>query len=766
MLFPCEHLLISDRTSFIIESVYHKHYWRNCLAVLGDRHYNRARNVKTEKATSLDEGKVSFLVSKDKKSKQKILITDDSEMNRSILADMLGDEYEILEAENGVEAVNLIQKHVMELSVLLLDIVMPEMDGFGVLTVMNQRGWIKDVPVIMISAEGTSAHVERAYELGITDFITRPFDIRVVHRRVLNTILLYAKQKKLEELVAEQIYEKERQNNLMIDVLSHIVEFRNGESGMHVLHVRTLTELLLNRLLQKTDRYQITQTDVNMICTASALHDIGKIAIREEILNKPGKLTDEEFAIMKTHSMVGAQMLEVLPVHRDEPLVKVAYEICRWHHERYDGRGYPDGLKGDDIPISAQVVALADVYDALTSERVYKPAYSHEEAVQMISEGKCGAFNPQVLECLTDIAASIPDEMASEHKDRTSLREMRNVTQEMMRYEELGASKRTLQLLEYERMKYNFFASLTQEIQFEYTHMPSMLTLITWSAEKLGLGELTMDPMHNEKLISIVGKENLDKLKEDLHRTTPERPIVTFDCKVTIDGEARWTRLTVRALWSQEEPPEYTGCIGKAVDIHDSRMKLNALEQVASHDALTSLLNHAYAKKNIIAWLQDRPHDKYALVIFDLDHFKSANDNYGHAFGDKVLKYVAEKLLQSIRSRDIAARVGGDEFLIFMEYTMDVTMTIQRIFNSLIGKYEGFPISISMGVARTEVVGTDYDALFHAADQALYTVKRAGRGEFRFYDDSMKQMLSVISPIDGDEEGSTEQHDEKGENIR
>ena len=270
--------------------------------------------------------------------KQKILIVDDSELNRAILADMLDDEYEIIEAEDGLQGVGLLQQRGAEISLVLLDIVMPQMDGFGVLQVMSENRWIEDIPVIMISAESGSSHIERAYELGVTDFISRPFDALIVHRRVVNTIMLYAKQKRLANMVADQIYENEQRSGLLIDILSHIVEFRNGESGLHVLHVRMLTELMLNHLVQKTDRYPLTSSDISMISTASALHDIGKISIDEKILNKPGRFTEEEFAIMKTHSMTGAEMLENLPIHQDDPLVKVAYGICRWHHVRWDGR--------------------------------------------------------------------------------------------------------------------------------------------------------------------------------------------------------------------------------------------------------------------------------------------------------------------------------------------------------------------------------------------------------------------------------------------
>ena len=392
--------------------------------------------------------------------KEKILIADDSEMNRSILADMLSDSYDIIEAEDGAQAVSILRTSVSELSLMLLDIVMPKMDGFEVLEAMNRNGWIGDVPVIIISAETSSSHVERAYELGATDFIARPFDAIIVQRRVVNTILLYAKQKRLISLVEDQVYEKERQGDLMIDILSHVMEFRNGESGLHILHVRNLTDLLLSCLARKTDRYNLTMADISMISTASALHDIGKMAIDEKILNKPGKLTDEEFEIMKTHSAIGANMISDLPVHQQEQLVKTAYEICRWHHERYDGRGYPDGLKGDDIPISAQVVSLADVYDALTSERVYKPPFSHEEAIDMIVAGKCGVFNPLLLECLTENVDRFRDALADDPLEEAKRKKIRNISEEALRNEGGGVSKRTLRLLDRERVRNNFYASM------------------------------------------------------------------------------------------------------------------------------------------------------------------------------------------------------------------------------------------------------------------------------------------------------------------
>ena len=347
----------------------------------------------------------------EKRNLPQLLVVDDSEMNREILKEILGKEYRILEACDGNEALEMLEQYGTEISLVLLDIIMPQMDGFEVLAYMNRDKWIEDIPVIMISSEGSESYIRRAYELGASDYISRPFDTKVVYQRVINMIKLYAKQRRLIHLVTDQIYEKEKNNRMMTGILSQIVEFRNGESGLHVLHINILTQLLLEKLMRKSENYNLSWSQQYMIATASALHDIGKIGIDEKILNKPGKLTKEEFEIMKQHTLIGAQMLDSLEMYHDEEMMKYAYEICRWHHERYDGKGYPDGLKGEEIPLSAQVVSLADVYDALVSDRVYKKAYSHEKAMEMILNGECGVFNPILLECLVEIRDKVRKEL-------------------------------------------------------------------------------------------------------------------------------------------------------------------------------------------------------------------------------------------------------------------------------------------------------------------------------------------------------------------
>lgn len=379
-----------------------------------DKLMYQAKNEKDMVVTqngAFDEDSMDVLHERER-IKQQILIVDDSEMNRAILTEMLKSEYKILEACNGEECLYMLQQYGTGISIVLLDIVMSKMDGFQVLSVMNRNHWIEDIPVVMISSEDSESYIRRAYEMGVSDYISRPFDAKIVYQRVSNTIKLYAKQRRLITLITDQIYEKEKNNRMMIGILSQIVEFRNGESGLHVQNINILTGMLIERLVQKTDKYNITWAEGVIITTASALHDIGKIGIDEKILNKPGKLTDEEFEIMKTHTVIGASILENLDVYRNEELVKTARDICRWHHERYDGNGYPDGLKGDEIPISAQVVSLADVYDALVSKRVYKKSFTHEQAMKMILNGECGQFNPILLECLVDIQGRIKEEMS------------------------------------------------------------------------------------------------------------------------------------------------------------------------------------------------------------------------------------------------------------------------------------------------------------------------------------------------------------------
>lgn len=496
--------------------------------------------------------------------KEKILIVDDSEINRAILSDMLGEEFEVIEAKDGVEAIGYIRSYGVELSLVLLDIVMPKMDGLEVLAMMNSYKWIQDIPVIMISSESGSSYIGRAYELGATDYIQRPFDAAVVHRRVKNAIMLYAKQKKLVGIVEEQIYEKGKEQSLMINVLSYIVELRNGESGLHVLHIYTMTEILLQSLLKMTDDYKLSPQDVSMIATASALHDIGKISIDEKILNKTEPLTPAEWEIVKKHTHVGAEMLDKIPFCNHDPLLRVASEICRWHHERYDGSGYPDGLRGEEIPISAQVVALADVYDELTSEHAGRKPVDHDKAIDMIVAGKCGAFNPVLLKVLKWVSAKIRNELRVNSLSGSSHKDIARITREIISHNELTGSQRTLDLLEREREKYRFIASVTKDILFELYREPSSITFSDESAERLGVDSTISDPMHDSKMIACFGKKNLSALFELLDAATPEQSTFEHVCDIKINGNPYRCRICAMTMYSKADNGDsrYESAIG------------------------------------------------------------------------------------------------------------------------------------------------------------------------------------------------------------
>jgi len=504
----------------------------------------------------------------------RILIVDDSEMNRDMLSDMLSDDYDIVEAADGEEALSILKERVYDIDLVLLDIIMPAVDGFGVLDVMKRYHWIDNTPVIMISSETSQSYIRKAFELGVTDYIIRPFDSFIIHKRVSNTLMLYRKQKKLLSALEEQVYENEKNNSMMINVLAHIVEFRNGESGMHVHHIKQLTSILLQNLIEKTDKYRLTENDILLISTASSLHDIGKISIDDKILNKPGRLTAEEFEVIKTHSIIGAEMLQDLHNTHNYPLFDKAYEICRWHHERYDGKGYPDGLSGEEIPISAQVTSLADVYDALTSNRCYKKAFSHEKAMEMILDGQCGAFNPVLLQCLKDcekqILAEFSDSIDTTQDDRLLIRATEELVENKISSDKIDFSAR---LPIAARDRWNFFSDGSGEIQFEYDAILDVLRLTKYGAKVLGLQELTMHPRGLKQ--GYLGAQNIQTILDAMQsEASLEKPVVKIKKHISLNGPRRWYEIRIRTLWSNEENPKYTGILGRIIDINDSELAI------------------------------------------------------------------------------------------------------------------------------------------------------------------------------------------------
>lgn len=685
------------------------------------------------------------------KQKKVVLIVDDVEVNRSVLADILEDEYRILEAKDGLEAIELLKKNDDKIALMLLDIIMPGMTGFDVMALMHRNHWSEMIPVVIISAETSSEYIRKGYEYGAIDYISRPFDPDIVLQRVRNTIMLYSKQKELEDLLQDQVAEKEKNNTLMIDILSTIVEFRNGESGLHVVRIRIITEILLDSLRKKWPEYGIDESAIALISNAAALHDIGKIAIPEEILNKPGKLDKEEFEVIKTHSSIGEEMLAGLHFGQEEKLVKYARQICRWHHERWDGGGYPDGLKGDNIPIAAQIVSVADVYDALVSKRIYKEAYSHKKAMEMILNGECGQFSPKILDCLKEEADYLVDaiKIRSEKPDR--IFDINKLSKELIKQKRGKVSDRTLFLLEQERTKYQFLASLSNEVLFEYDMNTDTIVFSESCEEEFGIPTIITDFTDNYKKYEIISESTMKELMEMSKNSTPSAPIFKKkDLLTGADRKEQWHEIIVRSMWMDDgKEAKLYGLIGRVANIHSQTIETKKLEKLAQRDSLTNLYNHMVAREIVARSMEEKRAG--LLLLFDLDDFKNVNDSFGHMFGDQVLKHVARQVENNIRKMDIAARVGGDEFMVYIMdiYTEGTARTYcDMLCTALRENYSGSDYSVSMGAAFYPKNGQSYEEVYLHADQALYASKHAGKNRCTYYEEGLEGFSSVLTPMD------------------
>ena len=490
--------------------------------------------------------------------RQNILIVDDSKFNRDILKEILGETYNYLEAENGNQAIQMIGENI-GIDLMLLDINMPQMNGFEVLKIMKRSQCIEETPVIMISSEESVDTMREAYEMGITDYITRPFDSVIVKKRVQNTLSLYANQNNLVNVVVDQIYEKEENNNIMIRILSSILGSRNSESRGHILHIKTATEMMLRQLIKITDVYHLTEADIALITTASSLHDIGKIYIPEEILNKPGRLTDEEFKIMKTHSELGADIIQDMHLPQEKPLVHTAWEICRWHHERWDGKGYPDGLKGEEIPISAQVVSIADVYDALTSERCYKKAFDHDTAIKMILDGQCGQFNPILLKCLKELSPRIFKIFSNETDDSKQYYEAQRLSNEILSEKSLPRKNYSQHLIKVMQEKIDFFKKNSGRNSVDYNAVSGQLTIINENQQTLYQRD---DPKFDVFKEFEVSEEDVQHIKGLLAHTSVQDKEISVQIEAKLENNRQLYNLKLHTLWSPLKKDGYIGIIG------------------------------------------------------------------------------------------------------------------------------------------------------------------------------------------------------------
>ena len=455
--------------------------------------------------------------------RQKILIVDDAEFNREILKEFLGEVYSYLEAENGIQAIRILEEN-PEIDLMLLDVNMPQMNGFEVLEWMNQLHWIDETPVIMISSEGSVDAMRKAYEMGITDYITRPFDSVIVKKRVQNTLELYANQKRLINVVVDQVYEKEENSSIMIGILSNVLGFRNSESSEHILHIRTATEMMLRKLVKTTDVYHLTETDIAMITTASSLHDIGKIAIPEGILNKPGRLTDEEFKIMKTHSEIGASLIRDMNFSESKPLVHTAWEICRWHHER-----------------------------------CYKKAFDHDTAIQMILDGQCGQFNPILLRCLKELSRQFSKMLGKGMDVNKYYHEARRLSNEILSDKSLPNQIYSQNLIKVMQEKIDFFKSNSGMNSIDYNASSGKLTIIN---EKQKIIYQRDDPGFDVFKVLEVSEKDIQNIVDLLEQTSIKNKEISLQIKARFRNKRQMYNLKLHTLWTPLKKDGYIGIIG------------------------------------------------------------------------------------------------------------------------------------------------------------------------------------------------------------
>lgn len=521
-------------------------------------------------------------------NRRKLLIADDSELNRAILANMLESDFDIIEVTGGKEAIFALQSYRSDISAFLLDIVMPDMNGFEVLEEMRRLDLLRDIPTIMISAETGSAYIDRAFQLGASDYINRPFVPGIIRHRIINTILMHTKKEQLMNVVSGWFYRQETNSELMVSILEYAVGFRSGESGTHMSGVGALTKLLVKRLTEKTDKYRINLSDLDTISMAASLHDIGKLLIPREILEKPSRLTDAEFEIVKHHTQLGAQIISDLPTHKSAAFTNYAVTICRWHHERWNGEGYPDGLVGDNIPIVAQITAIADAYDALTSKRCYKEAFSHDRAMAMIHAGECGSFNPLLVECLDDIADSIRSGK-SEYGAENGKTVVQHAVDELYSGKDIFALRMTKQIEESDRKK-DFMASLCDELWFEYTSDPESIHLSKGAAEHMGLPAVIDNPLSTPQLTAVIGKETAELIREKVDTLSSDESYIEIAADVVLDGKRSRCQIAMLVLRSADDDEKCTALLGRIIDISENYRRLERYNRASSDQATEQVL--------------------------------------------------------------------------------------------------------------------------------------------------------------------------------
>ncbi len=664
-----------------------------------------------------------------------LLIADDVEHNREVLRAMFCGRYELLEACDAPGALELFEHNKNRIALVFLAIDLTGMDGFHMLREMHARGYLPGVPVLMIASGLSPERAAAAFGLGVSDFVEQPFNAEIVRHRVLRLAQRERERVSMEELVEARTHEIRNANRYAIEALSTIVEFRNGETAQHTRRIALVVRLLCQALSKHYVDYNLTGAMIDDIVCASALHDVGMIAVPESILNKPDRLSDEEFEIMKRHTLYGAKVIERISATGGERFFAYCRDICVGHHERWDGNGYPRGVAGDDIPIWAQVVALADVYEALTSERVYKPPFTHEQALAMIEAGDCGAFNPKLLFTLRLIEARL--KAALDEMTRSGDPAPGDASGDAPDH----IPSRMLKLLEHEREQYKTYASLSGEVLIDYDCGRDVLIFSGRFSDHFDGETVVENAVGGESADRYLYPGDREVLEDAVHAISPETPTIKVDLRLlTKRGWYEWYEVVIRTLWSGEAPDRCIRALGKLTNIDQAVRETCRLREQATRDVLTGLLNRVETERRITQRLMEGDEVSGALLYIDIDDFKEFNDTHGHGYGDDVLRMMGRAVHTNIRETDIAGRIGGDEFVVYLDRVRSdegIIVNVERLISVM---QQGFcirsertPISVSVGVARFPQDGARYETLLEKADQAMYSAKYGGKGSYVFY---------------------------------
>lgn len=677
-------------------------------------------------------------------SRKKLLIVDNTGKNKILLGELFSPDYEMIEVNDNVKAIEVLRNNGCELAAVFLSIVMPVIESLDFLEYLNKEKMVDKIPVFLIFEDTTTDVMSKGFHLGAADIIEQSVSPVIIKRRVESVIELFQHRNHLDTLVEQQTNASQEllhTKNSVIETLSTVIEFRSEESNRHVKQIQQMTKMLLMEIVKQNPQYQLSLEDISIMSQAAAMHDLGKICIPDTILNKPCKLTPEEFQVMQTHTIRGCDILNHVVIAGEQQLIQYSYEICRYHHERWDGQGYPDGLREDEIPISAQVVSIVDVYDALVSKRVYKEAFSHEKALQIIEKERGRAFNPMLVACFMQIAQQIRAEVYASKEGTSVVQSQAFGTSDCAFVSDsIETKERNIHLLNLENERFHILSKLSNEIIFEYDRRNNSIEFSKNFQDVFGESYQISDALKFWKMTQMIDKDDKKWINLALRKVTAEAPTHRLEAKLKdASGNEMWFEIYINTLWEKSDAKSWNRCIGKITDIHELKSESIYWQRCAMHDALTGLYNKEAIKIKICQWIDESDTEELALLFIDIDNYKMINDTYGHDIGDLVLENFAVALKRQFQANTSIGRIGGDEFLIAIkgkeniEHLTEKLHRVYDVFKEITIPRLNKSISASIGISLYPKDGEDYATLFKKADQALYHSKKNGKNQFQFF---------------------------------